>query len=73
MYLIQRGKLHIDIHAKYRRQHQNCIKYSVILLNIIIGTYINPPRRPPADIGIENPMPENFLGQLKIPFTRAPL
>jgi sterol desaturase/sphingolipid hydroxylase (fatty acid hydroxylase superfamily) len=46
---------------------------NLMLFDMIFGTYINPPRRPPADIGIESPMPENFLGQLKIPFTRAPL
>ena len=46
---------------------------NLMLFDMIFGTYINPNRRPPADIGIENEMPADFIGQLKIPFTRAPL
>ena len=32
------------------------------------GTFYNPPRRPPADIGIDGPMPAGFAGQLAQPF-----
>lgn len=46
---------------------------NLMLFDMLFGSYTNPKRRPPADIGIEHPMPGNFLGQLKIPFTRAPL
>jgi sterol desaturase/sphingolipid hydroxylase (fatty acid hydroxylase superfamily) len=46
---------------------------NLMLFDLLFRTFHNPPRRPPADIGIRHPMPETFLRQLQIPFTRQPL
>jgi hypothetical protein len=40
---------------------------------MLFGTYFNENRRPPVNIGISHPMPDNFFAQLKIPFTSQPL
>ena len=39
-----------------------------MLWDMIFRTYFNPDRRPPADIGISDPMPSQFLQQLAWPF-----
>lgn len=72
-YLFNTPELHRWHHSKNLDEGNRNYGENLMLFDMIFGTYINPPRRPPADIGIGNPMPENFLGQLKIPFTRAPL
>ena len=72
-YIFNTPELHRWHHSKVLSEGNRNYGENLMLFDMLFGTYINPPRRPPADIGIENPMPENFLGQLKIPFTRAPL
>lgn len=72
-YVFNTPELHRWHHSKVLDEGNRNYGENLMLFDMIFGTYINPPRRPPADIGIESPMPENFLGQLKIPFTRAPL
>jgi sterol desaturase/sphingolipid hydroxylase (fatty acid hydroxylase superfamily) len=41
---------------------------NLMLWDQLFGTFFNPDRRPPAEIGIREPMPASFLGQLKQPF-----
>ena len=41
---------------------------NITLFDHLFGTYFFAHRRPPADIGIKEPMPANFIGQLKAPF-----
>lgn len=41
---------------------------NLMIWDQVFGTYINPDRRPPVDIGIEEEMPAGFLEQLKWPF-----
>lgn len=72
-YVFNTPELHRWHHSKDLDEGNRNYGENLMLFDMIFGTYINPPRRPPADIGIEAPMPENFLGQLKVPFTRAPL
>ena len=72
-YVFNTPELHRWHHSKVLDEGNRNYGENLMLFDMIFGTYINPPRRPPADIGIEAPMPPNFLGQLKAPFTRAPL
>lgn len=72
-YVFNTPELHRWHHSKDLAEGNRNYGENLMLFDMIFGTYINPPRRPPADIGIEAPMPENFIGQLKVPFTRAPL
>lgn len=44
---------------------------NLVLFDLLFGTYLNPARRPPTRIGIAEPMPATFLGQLAEPFRQA--
>ena len=66
-------ELHRWHHSKVLVEGNRNYGENLMLFDQLFGTYFNAPRRPPADIGIHQPMPETFLGQLAIPFTRAPL
>lgn len=46
---------------------------NLMIWDRIFGTYFNPDRRPPRDIGIRSHMPRNFVGQLVQPFRRGAL
>ena len=41
---------------------------NLMLWDLIFGSFYRPARRPPANIGIDEPMPRHFLGQLWYPF-----
>jgi sterol desaturase/sphingolipid hydroxylase (fatty acid hydroxylase superfamily) len=43
---------------------------NLILWDLLFGTYLLPVRRPPADIGCDDPVPAGFLAQLAHPFRR---
>lgn len=66
-------ELHRWHHSKVLAEGNRNYGENLMLFDQLFGTYFNAARRPPADIGISHPMPETFWGQLKIPFTRAPL
>jgi sterol desaturase/sphingolipid hydroxylase (fatty acid hydroxylase superfamily) len=55
----------IDVAEGNRNYGEN-----LVLLDLLFGTYFNPRRRPPALIGIVEPMPASFPGQLAAPFRR---
>ncbi|MBL8675721.1 MAG: sterol desaturase family protein [Rhodospirillales bacterium] len=42
---------------------------NLVLWDHLFGTYFNPPRRPPAEIGIKGEIAQGFLGQIAQPFT----
>lgn len=44
---------------------------NLVLWDMVFGTWHNPARRPPEAIGVREPMPNDFLGQLAEPFRRA--
>ncbi|MCF8469793.1 MAG: sterol desaturase family protein [Parvibaculum sp.] len=72
--LFNTPELHRWHHSKILDEGNRNYGENLMLFDMIFGTYINPRRRrPPADIGIAHPMPVDFIGQLKVPFTRAPL
>jgi sterol desaturase/sphingolipid hydroxylase (fatty acid hydroxylase superfamily) len=66
-------ELHRWHHSKVLAEGNRNYGENLMLFDLAFGTYFNAARRPPADIGIRHPMPATFLGQLAVPFTRAPL
>ena len=66
-------ELHRWHHSKVLDEGNRNYGENLMLFDMLFGTYFNALRRPPKDIGIGHPMPETFLGQLAVPFTRAPL
>jgi sterol desaturase/sphingolipid hydroxylase (fatty acid hydroxylase superfamily) len=66
-------QLHRWHHSKVLAEGNRNYGENLVLFDQLFGTYFNAARRPPVDIGISQPMPKTFLGQLAIPFTRAPL
>lgn len=66
-------ELHRWHHSKVIEEGNRNYGENLMLFDQLFGTYLCPPRRPPSDIGINHPMPATFVGQLKVPFTRAPL
>lgn len=66
-------QLHRWHHSKVLAEGNRNYGENLMLFDQLFGTYFNAARRPPVDIGINQPMPKTFWGQLAIPFTRAPL
>jgi ornithine lipid hydroxylase len=62
-------RLHRWHHSKVLTEGNMNYGENLMLWDHVFGTYFNPPRRPPADIGIEGQIAPNFLGQLAQPFT----
>ena len=73
-YFFNTPALHRWHHSKIKDEGNRNYGENLVLFDQLFGTFFYPPkRRPPRDIGIEKPMPPDFLGQLKVPFTTAPL
>ena len=72
-YIFNTPELHRWHHSKLIEEGNRNYGENLMLFDQLFGTYFNPKRRPPRDIGINHPMPETFLQQLKVPFTSAPL
>lgn len=72
-YIFNTPMLHRWHHSKRLEEGNRNYGENLVLFDQLFGTYLNPRRRPPQDIGIKHPMPTGFVEQLKIPFTRAPL
>ncbi len=72
-YVFNTPTLHRWHHSKKLEEGNRNYGENLMLFDLLFRTFHNPPRRPPADIGISHPMPETFLRQLQVPFTRQPL
>jgi sterol desaturase/sphingolipid hydroxylase (fatty acid hydroxylase superfamily) len=73
-YVFNTPELHRWHHSKVKAEGNKNYGENLMLFDQLFGTYFCPAhRRPPRDIGIEHEMPATFLGQLKAPFTAAPL
>lgn len=72
-YVFNTPTLHRWHHSKKLEEGNRNYGENLMLFDLLFGTFHNPPRRPPADIGIRYPMPRTFLRQLAVPFTRQPL
>lgn len=63
-------RLHRWHHSKVLAEGNRNYGENLVLWDLLFGTYLNPTRRPPADIGINGRIARGFLAQLKQPFTR---
>lgn len=71
-YLFNTPQLHRWHHSMKPEEGDRNFGENLVLWDQIFGTYINPARRPPQEIGIREPMPAHFLGQFAQPFRSAP-
>lgn len=62
--------LHRWHHSRDLREGNKNYGENIVLWDMVFGTYFNENRRPPADIGIPEPMPARFIDQLIYPFRR---
>jgi len=69
-YIFNTPGLHRWHHSMDIREGNKNYGENLMVWDMIFGTFFNPPRRPPAVIGIDGPMPADFLGQLATPFRR---
>lgn len=60
--------LHRWHHSKVLEEGNRNYGENLVLWDQLFGTYYNPPRRPPADIGIHGRIAKGFLAQLAQPF-----
>ncbi len=67
-YVFNTPALHRFHHSKDLREGNKNYGENIVLFDLMFGTYYNASYRPPVDIGIDGPMPKNFLGQLAQPF-----
>jgi sterol desaturase/sphingolipid hydroxylase (fatty acid hydroxylase superfamily) len=61
--------LHRWHHSKVLEEGNSNYGENLMLWDQLLGTYYNPPRRPPAEIGIHGRIASGFLRQLVQPFT----
>ncbi len=66
-YIFSTPELHRWHHSKDLAEGNRNYGENVILWDQVFGTFINPKRRPPADIGMGDYMPEKFWQQLVWP------
>jgi sterol desaturase/sphingolipid hydroxylase (fatty acid hydroxylase superfamily) len=62
--------LHRWHHSRDLREGNKNYSENIMLWDIVFGTYFNPDRRPPVNIGIAEYMPPGFVDQLKYPFKK---
>jgi sterol desaturase/sphingolipid hydroxylase (fatty acid hydroxylase superfamily) len=62
-------RLHRWHHSKEYQEGNRNYGENLMLWDMLFGTYYNPSRRPPADIGIEGRIASGFFRQLIQPFT----
>jgi len=67
-YVFNTPGLHRWHHSTDLREGNKNYGESLVLFDLIFGTYLNPHRRPPAKIGIKEDLPRTFLAQIKAPF-----
>ncbi len=63
--------LHRWHHSKVLAEGNRNYGENLVLWDRLFGTWYNPPRRPPADIGIDGRVASRFLAQLVQPFTAS--
>ena len=67
-YIFNTPILHRWHHSTDLREGNKNYGEILITWDLVFGTYINPNRRPPLNIGINDAMPRGFFGQLLAPF-----
>ena len=61
--------LHRWHHSMDLREGNKNYGENLTVWDLAFGTYFDADRRPPAEIGIDGPMPADFIGQVVAPFT----
>lgn len=69
-YVVNTPTLHRFHHSKKIVEGNKNYGENLVLFDLLLGTYYNKPYRPSSNIGINEPMPDGFLGQLAQPFRR---
>jgi sterol desaturase/sphingolipid hydroxylase (fatty acid hydroxylase superfamily) len=62
-------ELHRWHHSRIASEGNTNYGENLMIFDHIFGTYFFPARRPPVNIGINNPMPKTLIAQLQDPFT----
>jgi sterol desaturase/sphingolipid hydroxylase (fatty acid hydroxylase superfamily) len=70
-YVFSTPALHRWHHSRVPAEGNRNYGENFVLWDQVFGTYFNPPRRPPADIGIDGAIAKGFLPQLAQPFSAA--
>jgi len=70
-YLFNTPALHRWHHSMAREEGDRNYGENLMLFDLLFGSFFNPDRRPPADIGIREPMPTTLAAQIAHPFRRA--
>jgi len=68
-YVFNTPGLHRWHHSMDVREGNMNYGENLMLWDFVFRSYLNPDRQPPVKIGIHEPMPASFIGQLKHPFT----
>ncbi len=69
-YVFNTPAVHRWHHSRIPAEGNTNYGENLMLFDILLGTFYCPKRRPPANIGIDDPMPETFAGQVVQPFRR---
>jgi len=69
-YVFNTPAVHRWHHSRNPQEGNSNYGENLMLYDVLLGTFYCPDRRPPADIGINDPMPAGFLAQVAQPFRR---
>ncbi len=69
-YLFNTPALHRWHHSMVREEGDRNYGENLMLFDLLFGSFFNPDRRPPADVGIREPMPATLAAQIAHPFRR---
>ena len=67
-YIFNTPVVHRWHHSRIPEEGNTNYGENLMLYDVLLRTFYLPKRRPPANIGIDQPMPANFTGQLAQPF-----
>ena len=69
-YVFNTPCLHRWHHSMVLREGNSNYGENLVIFDQIFGTFLNPARRPPVDIGIRENMPATLSGQIMFPFRK---
>ena len=69
-YVFNTPAVHRWHHSRIPEEGNSNYGENLMLYNVLFRTFYCPDRRPPANIGIDGPMPESFVGQVAQPLRR---
>jgi sterol desaturase/sphingolipid hydroxylase (fatty acid hydroxylase superfamily) len=71
-WLFNTPELHRWHHSRIPAEGNRNYGENLMIFDLLLGTFYFPRRHPPVNIGIDEPMPETFVGQLRHPFRPVP-